>query len=118
MTLAIADEEMNIITLTFFLTLILTAAAIWSVRSMRNKLASYLIAVMFLFSIGLLTFGVGGLRPHIIQMRSLGASEQFINGMIERDRATLPPKVALGVAITGLFLSGFAVIRLKRNHNV
>ena len=105
---------MNIIALTVFLTLVLTAAAIWSVRSMWNRLASYLSAVMFLFSIGLLTFGMGGLRPHVTQMRSLGASEQFIDGMIERDRATLHPKIALGVAITGLFLSGFVVMRPKK----
>lgn len=96
---------------------VLAVAGLWAVHARRAKLASYAVLSLFVLAMGWLTLGVSGIRSQVVQMRSQGASEEFINGMIERNRSTLPSRVLLGFTISALFACGFVAARRSRGQD-
>jgi hypothetical protein len=63
--------------------------------------------MLFLHVCFLATFGMGGLRVHVEQARAEGKSEQYVSGLIDRNRAIYVPRLEILVVSTGLFLLCF-----------
>lgn len=95
----------------------LAIAGVWAVHARRGRLASYVVLALFVVAMGWLTLGIGGIRSQVVQMRSQGASEEFIKGMIERNRSTLPSRALLGFTISALFACGFFAARISRSQD-
>jgi hypothetical protein len=62
---------------------------------------------LFLHICLIATFGMGGLRAHIEQARAEGKSEQYVAGLVDRNRIIYFSRLEILVAGTGLFLLGF-----------
>lgn len=55
-----------------------------------------------------LTFGMGGLRPHIEEARSQGYSEDYIQGLAARNKRLAPVRIEALIYGSGLVLVGLA----------
>ena len=82
-----------------------------SIRANRFRIASSVIALVFACAVVNLTFGMSGLRAHAEQLREEGVSDEFVAGMIARDKFLFVPRVALEVSLLGLFIISIIAVR-------
>jgi hypothetical protein len=105
---------MNLVLVSFGIIAALSVLAILSIRAYRIKLAAAAVFFIFLNGMFILTFGMGGLRAHAEQVKSEGRSEEFVAGMVERNRFFFTPRLALGISLFGLLCVSIAALRFDR----
>lgn len=73
---------------------------------------SWLRALVFLVLysglVATLTFGMGGLRPHIEEARLQGHSEDYVQGLAARNKRLAPMRIEALIYGSGLVLVGIA----------
>ncbi|MFA5589378.1 MAG: hypothetical protein WDA70_01480 [Lysobacteraceae bacterium] len=96
---------MSILIASVLLTPLLVTASIYLIKRQNKRMALLFSFMLFLFSVSIVTAGMSGLRSHVEQERANGVSEEYINGMVERDWAYLGPRIAVSITIIGAFIT-------------
>ena len=105
---------MNLLLATLIIVTALAAIALLALRARQHRVAILAVFFLSLHALFIVTFGMGGIRAHVEQARSKGASDDFVEGLIERNWFYLAPRVATGVVVLGLFTVATAALRQQR----
>jgi uncharacterized membrane protein len=95
----------NLLTLSVFLAALFMAATVFFVSRRKFAVATFFATLLFLQTVVGLSLGMSGLRAHIEDERTNGASNEFVKGMIERDRFFFLARLSVGSSVVGLFVA-------------
>jgi hypothetical protein len=113
----VQECEMTLTLFTVALVALSLILASYSVE--RNWTRTLVLSSMaiFLQAMFILVIYTTSLRAHVEFARNSGASEEYIAGMIERDRAYFSPRVALGFCASGMALITILVAKARRERS-
>lgn len=107
---------MNTILIAAVISLVSLVFSVIAIGTRRTKIAIALIVLLGAQAIFTLSVGMSGLRPHIELAKEQGKNNDFIDGMVERDRFFFDRRVALGITMLSLCaISVVAVCAGKNN---
>lgn len=94
--------------------LFLTVIGVFFTQKAHSRLRLLCIVLLLALSVDILSFGMGGLRSHIVEVKERGNPKEFVAGMVERDRKIFPQRIQLFFCVLGLTVLAFAKVRDKR----